>query len=122
MTPLLSDFEATKIECIKDLSCHPSSLGYYKGEKMVKQGVLQSPCGKHKSTQAVFVHTSPFSLRCPWFHLPLREELPIFIRPRTWVRGRLATLGPAWEPVLQGFETVVRTRWHQREPALVPVF
>lgn len=55
VTPLLSDFKNTKVECIKDLSSHPSSLGYFdKRKKMVKQGVLQSPCGKHKSTQAVF--------------------------------------------------------------------
>lgn len=65
--------------------------------------------------------SSVFSLRCPRFHLLPREQLPIFIRPRTWVRERLATLGPAWEPVLQGFETVVSTRWHQREPVLAPV-
>lgn len=55
MTPLLSAFKDTKVECIKDLSSHPSSLGYYdKREKTVKQGVLQSPCGKRKSTEAVF--------------------------------------------------------------------
>lgn len=62
-TPLLFDFKATKVEYIKDLSSYPSSLVYYdKGEKMVKQGVLQSPCGKHKSTQAVSIHSSPHKL------------------------------------------------------------